>query len=290
MNNSYLEFETPIDADAHFRNYMRYCLEAASKNFDVAIVDKPVFGWRLRSIGAKSRDDNGNYYWLRVKSELLEWPLGEEWLGNWQANSISSIRKPKVLKSQEWEEVGWRRQRAELIDLMQGEVCSPQDLLSNNLDLSNSWWNELEDALKINLPKAETSRILFSKEHLFSRISNRFGSILLPDELVWTTVHGDLHWSNLMRPKFAILDWEMWGRGPEGLDAATLLYYSINAPEVYAKIETLFETHLSSPTGLVSQLYVVCRLMDRIEGGDYPELLQPLNHFSAKLLRSFVAK
>ncbi|MGH3832986.1 MAG: phosphotransferase [Pseudonocardiaceae bacterium] len=41
----------------------------------------------------------------------------------------------------------------------------------------------------------------------------------------WQTVHGDLHWGNLLQPRLGILDWETWGQGPAGTDIATLYCY-----------------------------------------------------------------
>jgi hypothetical protein len=41
---------------------------------------------------------------------------------------------------------------------------------------------------------------------------------------------------------------------------------------------------LDAPSGRVAQLYVVARLLRRVDGGDYPELARPL----AKHARSLV--
>ena len=79
-----------------------------------------------------------------------------------------------------------------------------------------------------------------------------------------------------MRPRLAILDWELWGRAPAGTDAATLLCYSLLVPDVAERVRALLADLLDTPTGRVAQLYVIARLLDRTEGGDYPELAEPL--------------
>jgi aminoglycoside phosphotransferase (APT) family kinase protein len=78
-------------------------------------------------------------------------------------------------------------------------------------------------------------------------------------------VHGDLHWNNLLRPELGVLDWEGWGRGPAGTDAATLLHASVLAPATYRVVRSVFAEVLDSPTGRVAQLYAAARLLHRVE-------------------------
>lgn len=97
-------------------------------------------------------------------------------------------------------------------------------------------------------------------------------------------MHGDLHWSNLLCPGFALLDWELWGRGPVGTDGATLSCYSLLVPAVAAKVRDLFADKLDSQSGWVAQLYVIARLLRRADGGDHPELREPLLRQATQLL------
>ncbi|MFI5800717.1 hypothetical protein [Streptomyces sp. NPDC051677] len=53
-----------------------------------------------------------------------------------------------------------------------------------------------------------------------------FVDIPVPAVSCWTTAHADVHWANLTSP-LRLLDWEAWGRAPEGFDAATLYAYSL---------------------------------------------------------------
>ncbi len=48
-----------------------------------------------------------------------------------------------------------------------------------------------------------------------------------PDEITFSTAHGDLHWANLTGPTLTLVDWEGWGSAPVGYDAANLCLRSL---------------------------------------------------------------
>jgi hypothetical protein len=87
-----------------------------------------------------------------------------------------------------------------------------------------------------------------------------------------------------MYPRFGLLDWELWGRGPAGTDAATLHCYSLLVPAIANKIHAMFADALNSPAGRVSQLYVIARMLRRVDDGDYPDLAEPLTRRAHGLL------
>jgi hypothetical protein len=95
----------------------------------------------------------------------------------------------------------------------------------------------------------------------------------------WETVHGDMHWQNLLGPTFGLLDWELWGTGPAGTDAATLLLYSIGVPKIFETVRETFAAQLETESGRIAQLAVGARLLSRIRGGDFPELAKLLNQY-----------
>jgi hypothetical protein len=84
MTHSTLAPEPETDADATFRNWMRLNLARAAETFGLAVTGTPVFGWRLRSIGAVAHGPDGDR-WLRVVSEQPQWATGEFWTGNQDA-------------------------------------------------------------------------------------------------------------------------------------------------------------------------------------------------------------
>jgi hypothetical protein len=269
-------------ADERFRGWLRGNLVRAAGHFGLTLVGEPVFGWRLRSISAGARDQ-GHTRWLRVLSEQPQWLPGEFWTGNADANIITEVAKPTVLATTEWDEHGCRRVRAELMTLMPGAPASETDVLHTRPELVDSWWTELRRSLDV-LGVTMTSRTHADQAGVTTRIHERFGGAVDSTVTQWATVHGDVHWANLMSPRFAMLDWELWGRGPAGTDAATLLCYSLPVPEVADTVRAAFADVLDTPTGRVAQLAVIARLLRRVDGGDYPELAQPLRELSDGLL------
>lgn len=244
-------------------------LDHAADHFGLTVGAEPMFGWLDRSISAPvSRDDD--QYWLRVVSEDRKWIGGDFWTGNLDANVFTDIAKPRVLEVFEWEE--WRQQRAELMTRLPGRPCSPTDALRVVVDLPAQWWAELRRSITVIAAKP-TKRVNTPQEKVTDRIQERFGDAVDPTVTRWETVHGDLHWANLVGPQFGLLDWELWGQGPAGTDAATLLCYSLLVPEVAEHVRELFADVLDTPAGRLAQLFAVARLPRRVDGGEYSDLL-----------------
>ncbi|GHH32095.1 aminoglycoside phosphotransferase [Lentzea cavernae] len=268
------------DADAQFRQWMLENLHRAAAHFSLVLVGEPRLGWMDRSIGAiAGRGEEA--VWLRVVSENKQWIGGDFWTGNSDANVLSGLAKPRVLDVYEWEE--HRQQRAEVLTLLPGSPCSRDDVLREPIDLPDEWWTELRRTLD-EIASTPTERVNADPEMVSGRIRQRFGESTDVGVGEWETVHGDLHWANLMRPDFGLLDWEWWGRGPAGTDAATLLSYSLLVPEMVARVRSVFSDVLDSEAGRFAQLYVAARLFRRMEKGDHPDLALALEAHTETLL------
>jgi hypothetical protein len=88
----------------------------------------------------------------------------------------------------------------------------------------------------------------------------------------------------VLAPDLAIVDWELWGRGPVGYDAATLYCHSLLVPELAAQVHETFADLLDSPDGRLAQLAAAGRMLHRITGsGDYPDLEAPLRRHVTEL-------
>lgn len=267
-------------ADAEYRAWMVDNLRLAADHFGVDIAGGPRHGWWDRSVSAPVTR-GGNDLWLRVVSEDQQWATGDHWTGIQDANQITGVPKPNVLDSWEWDE--WRRQRADLMTRLPGRPCSPTDVLHTALDFSDTWWDQLRAAVQA-IARTPTSRVSISPTDLASRMHDRYGDHAEVRAPAWETVHGDLHWGNLLDP-VGIVDWELWGTGPAGTDAATLYAYSLLVPDVAQRVHDTFAHILDTHTGRFAKLYVAARLLRRADHGDHPELRESLSELIGRLER-----
>ncbi|WP_017559109.1 hypothetical protein [Nocardiopsis baichengensis] len=267
-------------ADQRHRARMRDLLARAAEGFGATLAGDAVFGWRDRSIGAPATGRRGDM-WVRVTTEHMSWAHGEFWTGNADSSSITGVPKPEVVEVTEWDEAP-ERVRAELMPRLPGRVCSPTAELRDDPRLSDAWWADLRGALD-RVGRTPTERIAVAQEDISRRLLVFFGDAIDPTVQVWRTVHADLHWNNVLGPELGILDWEGWGRAPAGLDGATLLCHSLLQPGTAGRVREVFADQLDTPDGVRAQLYVIARLLLRIERGDDPELA-PLLHGHARTL------
>jgi hypothetical protein len=285
--------EYPVDAyqlfkrgeltDDAYRQFMLDNLAHAARHFRLRLIDdEPIFGWCLRSISAPVIGDSGAC-WLRVVSEQQQWAHGHAWTGSVEANQLTGVSKPKILDTYEWRDHDWRTQRAEAMTLLPGQPVSQTDVLLVNPSLPDRWWTALRVSLD-RLATTDTDRMLADQPYVDERIRKRFGSAVNTTVTEWETVHGDLHWANVFAPELGIADWEWWGRGPVGLDAATLLCNSLLIPKTAETVRRTFADKLDTTTGRVAQLFVITRLLDRIDRGDPPHLIEQLNALAAAII------
>jgi len=260
------------EADARFRQWMHENLSHAADHFGLTVAGQARLGWLDRSISAPVRAAS-RQLWLRVVSEDKQWTGGDFWTGNLDANVFANLPKPQVLDVYEWEE--WRQQRAELMTLAPGSPCSPTGTLRHALDLPDQWWTELRRTIEA-IAATPTDRVNADQALVTGRIQQHFGNSVNPVVRQWETVHGDLHWANLMGPDFGLLDWELWGRGPVGTDAATLFCYSLLVPDTAERVHDTFADVLNADDGQLALFYVAARLLHRLDKGDHPDLAVPL--------------
>lgn len=266
-------------ADAVFTEWQRGNLTRAADHFGLTITGEPRLGWRLRSISAPAERD-GESLWLRVVTEQHRWLPDPAWTGNQDANAITGIAKPRVLDSTEWDEHD-RAIRAEVMTVAAGQPCAATEVLHAPLDLPDQWWRELRRNVEV-IGSAPTSRVNITPETVRQQVDAMLGIDLRIER--WETVHGDLHWANLRAPEFMLLDWELWGRGPAGTDAATLYLVSLPTPDTARKVHDTLADVLDSPDGARAQLYVITRFLKRAKLGDFADLADHLQRQATNLL------
>ncbi|MEV5898379.1 hypothetical protein [Streptomyces sp. NPDC052127] len=98
----------------------------------------------------------------------------------------------------------------------------------------------------------------------------------------WTAAYSDLHWANLTAAPLRLLDWEGWGRTPEGCDAATLYAYTLFQEDVAARVRDAFPV-LGSPVGLAAEATVCAQLLQTVARGDNLILEDQLRNWSEEL-------
>ena len=264
---------------------LREMLRAAQERFlrERGLVRKgaPVFGWRDRSVGS-AVDNAGELQWLRVVWARKEWARGSWWTGNQDADVIRAAAKSRVLEVSELEE-GPLTYRFELMTYQPGRPCSPTPDLRAPLGVEVGWWDALEESLGA-VARTITPRKAVDDVAIVRRIRVFFGVETSTDVGQWRASHGDLHWANLHAEPFSIVDWEAWGLAPRGYDAAFLLCHSLAVPDTADEIARRFAQDLATDEGIVSQLYVMTKMLTRADGGEFPELVAPIHRHADRLL------
>jgi hypothetical protein len=256
-------------------------VEPGADALGVEVIGEPVRGLGNRSVGCRVATPNAQR-WMRIITEPTQWAGGPAWTGNTDANAITSVAKPVVLNLAEWDESG-RRIRAELMTLAPGTQISADMVLRQHIDLDHRWWRELRSSLDA-LATFLTDRVCIDELLLQRRLLAAFGLPIDVDTLVWSTAHGDVHWANLTAPQCWVLDWESWGRGPAGYDAALLLCVSLLEPDTAASVHTAFADILDTPTGYIAQLADAAKLLGLVEHGEHPDLAIPLHRHAHHII------
>ncbi|MER5917210.1 hypothetical protein ABT124_44470 [Streptomyces sp. NPDC001982] len=171
--------------------------------------------------------------------------------------------------------------RAELSARVDEPVLSGEPVLQRGLRLPGSWWAALTCALG-KVAAVATDRVAVRQPYMDRAIPEYVG-IPAPATVSWATAHGDLHWANLTSP-LQILDWEGWGRAPQGFDAATLYAYALLQPDTAARVRSVFPV-LGSPAGLAAEATVCAQLLQTVSRGDNLALEPPLRDWAEELRR-----
>jgi hypothetical protein len=250
-------------------------LQRAALMFGVTVTGTPVHGWRLRSASATATGPGGPR-WLRVGTERESDLPHPCWDGLPTANDVIGVPKPIVLDSAEWpahDRPVPRRVRADVMTLLTGHPCSPDEVLRHDPELPDTWWGHLRDALITARDTPTSRRGGWSRD----RVAEMFGAEVAEQAQVTETetTHGDLHWANLLGPQLGILDWEMWGRAPLGTDPASLYCYTLLVPTVAARVWDTFTDVLDTRSGRAALLRVAARLLRRAPR-EFPDLAEPL--------------
>jgi hypothetical protein len=240
------------------------------------------YGTQGATVGLPTTADT----WVRVAWSAPEKVHLQAWIGGEAASAIAGVNKPALYRSYRWIDQGrsvvWRADEAELIT---STAVHSTGVIDHDPDIWPGWWKDLKSSLA-SLAEFQTRRVGMSQEHMTRRINQVFGGEGVETEVEeWATAHADLHWGNVTGPECYLLDWEDWGLGPRGLDAASLWGASLLVPTVADRIQEVFADDLNSRSGLLAQL-LFCSNVIRINSGKPTPspLLEPARREAERLL------
>ncbi|WP_426570380.1 hypothetical protein [Streptomyces canus] len=241
------------------------------------------WGWAGRTLGAPARTAAGQLAWLRLVSAPEDKASGKLWDGALDAqHAFGDLdgHRPALLAVHDAVDDG-TAYRAELSVRVDQPVLSDDPILQRDLQLPDSWWTDLAGTLE-KVSAVDTDRVAVRQQYM-DRAIPQFVGIPAPAVTCWTTAHSDVHWANLTEP-LRLLDWEGWGRAPEGFDAATLYAYTLLQPDTAARVRAVFPI-LGSPAGLAAEATVCAQLLQTVARRDNLVLEDRLRDWSEELRR-----
>ncbi|MGW7047017.1 hypothetical protein ACWGDT_30875 [Streptomyces avermitilis] len=275
-------YSPPLDPYTEQRMRSRHA--RAAKALDVQTEPGGEFwGWAGRTLGAPARTAAGQQTWLRLVSCPEDKASGKLWDGALDAQHVFGDlegRRPALLAVHDAVDDG-TAYRAELSARVDQPVLSDDPVLQRDLQLPDSWWEDLAGTLE-KVAAVDTDRVAVRQQYM-DRAIPEFVGIPAPAVTRWTAAHADLHWANVTAP-LRLLDWEGWGRAPEGFDAATLYAYTRLQEDAAARVRDAFPI-LGSPAGLAAEATVCAQLLQTVARGDNLTLEDQLRHWSEELRR-----
>ncbi|MFJ9380415.1 hypothetical protein [Streptomyces sp. NPDC101455] len=275
-------YSLPPDPDTDRRMRARHA--SAARALDVRTEPGSEFwGWAGRTLGSPARTSAGEPAWLRLVSAPEDKAAGKLWDGALDAqHAFGDLdgHRPALLGVHDAFD-DTTAYRAELSERVEEPVLSDDPLLGRELQLPDTWWEDLAGTLE-KVAAVDTERVAVRRQYM-DRAIPEFVGIPAPAVTCWTTAHADLHWANVTAP-LRLLDWEGWGRAPEGFDAATLYAYTLLQPDTAARIREAFPI-LGSPAGLAAEATVCAQLLQTVARGDNLIIEGPLRHWAEELRR-----
>lgn len=243
-----------------------------------------VWGWRGRTLSG-SVEIGSTTHWLRLVSGRVGEISRTFWRGNVTAEERlpSAVPRPRLWARDEWETRPWRY-AAEMFEHVVvrpiSGVPAPSALVTVGT-LPDAWWSALRTSLD-TVATVSTPRFTIGPVWAEQLLTDCFG----PHRAAagrWGTCHGDLHWSNLTSPDLVIFDWEGWGSGPEGYDAASLLIHSLLQPELAAQVRDRFADVLDGECGRYAQQVVAAEQFWRRRDTPDDPLVPALHEYAITL-------
>ncbi|MEV5568950.1 phosphotransferase [Spirillospora sp. NPDC052269] len=205
---------------------------------------------------------------------------GKLWTGTAEAAQAvpSDVPRPQLLNTEDWDHEG-HSYRAELTTYVSAPVCSTTPVLTSRIDLPDSWFGQLREAvdtLSATPPPSGRGPVI-TQDYVHRSLPQYVGAPSTETTVVrWSLAHGDLHWANLTAPELNILDWEGFGPAPHGFDAAHLHAYTLPQPDIAAQVRTTFADTLHTADGRLAELIVAAIIIQAADRDPVHARLAPL--------------
>ncbi|MGH3999938.1 MAG: hypothetical protein ACRDTJ_21040 [Pseudonocardiaceae bacterium] len=180
--------------------------------------------------------------------------------------------------------------RADETELVTAPPVKSGGVLRTDPGLTEAWWATLSRSLGA-LAAQTTTRVAtphtipIFQQRVTATIERVFAGRVETTVTEWAAAHADLAWANLTAPECWLLDWEDWGLGPRGWDAATLWGNSLAVPALAARVQRAYQADLGSRSGLLSQLFFCAEIIASGDGYAGP-LAEPSRREAARLISS----
>lgn len=224
---------------------------------------------KRRSVGARTDRDT----WVRVERRPLDRITDQGWNGTESAALLKGVAQPVWQGCVVWrdadEPVMWR---ADETGLLPGEPIGTA-VLGEEPALSEEWWRAFGDSLDA-LARNTTRRVAtpdtvtITQDLVSESIRGVFPEVIDTTVERWVPAHADLNWANMSAPGFSLFDWEDWGNGPRGLDAATLWAASLAVPVLADRVRSERRDDFGSRDGKLMTLFVCAKILGP---GAHPE-------------------
>jgi hypothetical protein len=238
-------------------------------------------GYRAATVTGPARTSDGTPVWVRVGTvaDDLVW-MRPDSIEEASRVLAGKVPMPRVLDSVTWkvwddEEQASRQARAWVFDRADGAPVGEDPALTGPPAVTEVWWGDLLQAHK-TIASAEWAGPGQSERRVRHYVAALAGEEFASQPISWVPQHNDFHWTNLLGPDLVVLDWEGYSLAPAGVDAATLLTYSLAVPETADRVRDLFSDVLDGPTGLFAQLFAAADVGTAVQDGFHPHLAGPL--------------
>lgn len=224
---------------------------------------EPQTGYGTRSYGTRVIDESGASYWLKIFG--LTSDKNERWKAEVEADSITGVRKPKLIRQITWRHADefWV---ARLTTFATGIVEGGPWAEIGASRVEHAWLESLSESLDA-LARQSCTRVHI-QTGLFERwLWRHFRRRIPTTPSDWVPSHNDLQWSNLSHPELSILDWEWYGRSPRGYDQGTLIAYSCHEDDLVARLEAVFGPAFESEIGAFGKIFAAHTIRNSIQSG-----------------------